>query len=313
MAADRPEKQVIRDFWAQQASSVWEKFANDPQVPLYVTLSGAEGKDIKRLADEGLLNLTEVGGIATADQNKIVAVEVNHTAEFELRRRFPGLRTYREGFQNLVSGTGITSFPDKDRKRICRARIINLDLTVPLHGDANEDGELQFPVLTWIKKLCQMHAEPPRLEWCLCLTLQGGITWAPEISNDIQAFLGENFHFEKSFGELSRSFLGDTLYNQILGQDPLDFRELTQDERQKVLMAFVPKKITQLVHAEGWRVYTRANIRYGGREDHAPMVSWIFEFRWDRRYSRTPRAVYSDSLADVLRSVKAIHPDGRID
>jgi hypothetical protein len=314
MHDDRPEKMTIRDLWVTQATDYLADHQGGAraQVPLYLTLSGAEGRDIQRFVDAGLIRRTEVGGIATEDQHLVVAVESSPGAELALRRKFPGLRTYGESFHSLIRGTGMMSFPEKKLRAMLRASIINLDLTTPLDADLSSDGRISFPVLTWIRKLCEIHSESPRLDWCLCLTLNGDLNWPPEVWKPMQEFLAENFNREPRFGLAAQQVLGGSLYAAILACGADDLSGLSADEKQKLLMVFVPKKITQLVHAEGWRLRTPYNLRYGGHSGFASMVTWVFGFTWDRRSNSSPFSVYRDSLNDALTAAGHVDARGRI-
>jgi hypothetical protein len=50
-----------------------------------------------------------------------------------------------------------------------------LDLNDSIKIDKPESG-LSIPVIEWIKKFCLLHKEE-KLDWTLCLTLQGEISW----------------------------------------------------------------------------------------------------------------------------------------
>lgn len=78
--------------------------------------------------------------------------------------------------------------------------------------------------------------------------------------------------------------------------------------QQKVLMAFVPKKIADLVRPQMWRLDTKVNLRYG-QLGHAPMVTWIINFNFDNRAAGRPDAVYLDSVNGILAT--AGHIDGQ--
>lgn len=314
MAADRPEKRTIRDLWADEAAEFRERFeATDraDAVPLFVTLSGAEGRDIERLIERGVLRLTASGAIAADDLSRVVAIESNPDAELAVRTRYPGLRTYQSTLQSLIRGDRLTTFPEAALRKVFRGRVINLDFAQPLRAEMTSDGDVAFPALAWVEKLAQMHADPPRTNWSLCLTLHGGITWPAAASEAVQQYLAENCREEPAFGDACCGLFGSALHEQLLSDDAMDCTALEVEAQQHVLMALVPKKINHLVHAQGWHVRTVRNLHYGG-DAHAPMVSWILRFEWDPRYARTPRAVYRDSLCAALSTAGKVMPDGRI-
>ena len=86
MNQERAEKLAIRALWLEEVKSIAEQYP-DSEVPWYLTLSGAEGRDIKLLIDEGLISLTEVGSIVEKDQHKVVAVENNNESVLQLQKK----------------------------------------------------------------------------------------------------------------------------------------------------------------------------------------------------------------------------------
>jgi len=128
----------------------------------------------------------------------------------------------------------------------------------------------------------------------------------------MQEFLAENFTQEPDFGRSARQVLGTEFYDALLGSQTVELARLSTDDQQRLLMVFVPKKITHLVHAEGWRLRTPHNLRYGGHSGQAPMVTWVFRFTWDRRYNTKPFSVYRDSLIDALTAAGEVDSEGRI-
>ena len=113
MEEQRPQKDVVRGLCVKQVREAAEGDPN-PTEPWYLTLAGAEGRDIQMLIDIDLIDLTEVGSIVDADQGKVVAVELNNEAILSLRRLFPGLKIREVPFQNLVKGVGQFSWPSGD-------------------------------------------------------------------------------------------------------------------------------------------------------------------------------------------------------
>ena len=310
MHAGRAQKNAMRELWADEVAAFEEAEGQTGETPLFLTLSGAEGRDIDVLVTRGIVRRTETGAIDPRDQTKVVAIESSPDAELALRQKFPGLRTYQQAFQDLIRGVGVTSFPERKVRTVCRARVINLDLTKPLYGEIGENGELGFPVLTWIKKLCQIHTDAPRLNWSLCLTLNGQVPWHPEVCAIVSSFLAENFESEPAFRERAVDAIGEDVVIAI-GQANPDFSTLAPDIQQKLLMLFVPKKIAQLVHGEGWLLKTQYNLAYG-TEGEAPMVTFVFRLVWDPRFETSPRAVYRDSLLGSLAAFGSIAEDGEI-
>lgn len=312
MAEERNEKTTMRNLWLDLAKEMDAEYPTD-DVPLYTTLCGAEARDIRLLAQHNLIEMTEVGGIASSSQSRVIAVERSEPAVLNLQRELPGLTILAQDFSSIIRGSSSVAWPDNAKeRRACRARIVNLDLQGLLNADIATDGHVTFPILAWVKKLCALHSLEPRKDWCLCLTLNGAIKWPIEASKATQEFLAENFDRVPDFGEACYGFLGDDLYKQMSTDTTVDYSTLPKELQQKVLMALVPKKIAHSVHEEGWHVQTRHNLYYGGTDNHAPMVSWILCFGWDAHVAHRPNYIYGKSLASVFSSAGFLGPDGQI-
>lgn len=307
MRDDRPAKQCVRKYWLHQTKHISQIYKDD-DAPLYLTLSGAKAKDIIQLINEGLIETTEVGSISESCQNKIAAVEKNSLAVSELQARFPGLKIFNQPLENILKGNKLTRYPEGEHERWCRARVINLDFDSPLEC-ANEHGETYFPALHWVKKLAQLHAAHPRINWCLYLTFNSSISWPLSTCNGVRDFLLENFEAIPQFSTRSREILGDDFYSQLISTE-MDFGSLAPERQQKLLMIFVPKKIAQLVRDQGWRISTYHNLRYGGVSGQAPMVTWVLCFEFDDTSGFTPDLVYRDSVKDSLSNAGLINEDG---
>jgi hypothetical protein len=305
MAADRPEKGRVRSLWIEKLVAYDEEFPNEP---LYLSLTGAEGRDIKLLIEQGVIETTEIGAIAAHHVDRIAAVEYNLQSVASLQRLFPGLQIFNQPFQSVIKGELLTRYPDGRHEKFCRARVINLDLNGIL-ATADEPGS--FPILAWIQKLGEMHARRPRVEWCLCLTLHGELNWDADTSGIVQQFLQENFKHSAEFAERSRAVLGDELYDSIVAANPCDFASLEREQQQRLLLVFVPKKIAQLLSGQAWRMVVPANLRYG-QPEHAPMVTWIMEFRHVPSAAGTPQANYLRNINGALAAAGSIDPAGEI-
>lgn|SRR6185312_5496008 len=309
MDEERPEKARVRTLWLEKLLAYKERYPDDA-VPLYLTLSGAYGQDIKLLIKHGLIRVTEVGAITAQDQGVAVAIESNANAVLELQRRIPGLKILQQPFESLIRSTRLTVFPQGDQIRLCQARVVNLDLNEAVKFE-DVDGELQFPPLQWIKKLCILHGEV-RLEWCLLLTLHGEALWESAETKAVAEFLNENFMLEPNFASASEKVLGNKLHSRIVDGTIPAAKRLDTAEQQKLLMLYVPKRIARIAHEYGWRTETVHNLRYGGASRRAPMVTWVIDFRWDARVSRQPDAIYRDSLKRILVGAGYIAEDGTL-
>jgi hypothetical protein len=309
MAAERPEKQTIRGLWVDVVADIKTRFPGSK--PLYLALSGAEGRDLELLAQRGVFARTETGAVAADDLQRLVAVESQQAAVIHLLNKFPGLTVRQQPVQDLVRNVSPTAWPEGEDIQICRARVINLDLNAPLAA-ANDAGQVVFPLLTCVSKFSQLHAITPPLDWVLFLTLHAELSWPREACQTVVEFLAENCAEEPEFAAGCRALLGEALYASTIGARTLRLDVLDREAQQKVLMAFVPKRISQAAIGQGWRVVTTRGLRYGGTEETAPMVAWVIEFRWDPRTSGTPRAVYRESLRSVFVGGGRISEDGTI-
>lgn len=308
MEEERPEKRAIRGLWLELLQQIDHPNLEVPP-PLYLTLSGALGMDIEFLAARGLVKKTETGAVHQDHYHKFIAVESSPTAVLALQRKFPGLKILEVSFINLVRSASPTAWPTGEHKDLCRARVINLDVNAGLVA-VEDQGQVVFPLLTVVRKLCQVHALPSQLDWHLLLTIDGRINWTESVGRAVQAFLAENFRREAEFARAARELLGQGLYEQVNANAVRDCGLLSAGEQQAILMLLVPKKIVQLVHDQGWRLVTLKNLRYGGTANRAAMVTWMLHFTWDPRATRTPDAVYRDSLKSVLSGAGNISEDG---
>jgi hypothetical protein len=309
MAEDRPEKLRIRTLWLEKLVAYRSSYPND-EVPLYLTLSGADGKDIEALVGAGIIRRTEVGAIVADDEGIAVAIESNSDAVWRLQRKFPGLKILGQQFDSLLRSSRLTAWPQGDDKKFCRARVVNLDLNLTVSFE-DVDGELLFAPLQWIRKLCILHAEQ-RLDWCLLLTLHGEAAWESSETHSIATFLSENFGREPEYARGAKALIGAKLFDQIDSETIPAAKRLDIADQQKLLMIYVPKKIAHIAQEHGWRTETGHNLRYGGSRQRAPMVTWIIDFRWDSRVSSQPEALYRESLRNVFSGVGEIAPDGTL-
>lgn len=305
MSEERPEKVKIRRIWADVVRNV-SVLEDADNIPLFLTLSGEEAKDIRYLIEEGIIEVNEVGGLTEKFLGKIIAVESSPQASLKLQRNFPGLKIIEQPFKNLVSGDSLTTYPEKRFKQLCRARVINLDLNNSL---IDKDGE--FGIFQWIVKLCNLHAEDPRINWSLCLTLQGEVRWSEMANIQVHQFLKENFERSEEFLTSSSELLGSNLIEQLTSNDRVDFSLCSRDEQQAILMLFVPKKIIHLVHATGWKVITEYNLKYGA-QGHAPMVTWVFNLEWDANTIARPNDNYLSCLHLICEKAGHIDAEGEL-
>jgi len=309
MASARPAKETIRRLWIDSFQKAMDDGAgNEP--PVYLTLPGAGGREIEMLVEAELIALTEVGAIAQEDVHKVVALESDNDAALELLQAYPGLNIEPKELDQFLGGQTYMNWPGRDRKRVCRAAVTNLDLNKALECSI-EGGQLSFPLVSLIEKLAYIHAQDTARNWRLCLTLNATVSWKDRAFGEVQRFLSENFAQDDEFRAASTSMLGEDLVGRIR-QTSVKCSELTKRQSQEILMVLVPKRIAHQVHGDGWKVSTVENLRYGGSGKRAPMVTWILDFLWDSRSSSSPAEVYKESLGEVLDHAGSIEDDGAV-
>jgi hypothetical protein len=309
MGDNRADKATVRDFWVDVVAAA---DADETGPPLYLTLPGAWGLDVERLVEAGIVRLAENGAILEEDAWKVVAVESNNDAFLTLKKRLPGLRVLNENIRGILASTGPLTWPRGEHLRWCRAHVVNLDLSSTLRCERDEQQGLIFPTVQLIWKIAHLHLRKPSLDWVLCLTVAAAIDWPKEDCELVQRFLRENFMREDKFANDSQAFLGTDLFDAIVADEALDMNALTREEQQSLLMVFVPKKIVADTYAQGWRITTTRNLRYGGLGGSQRMASWVIEFVREPRVTAEPHAVYSECLAEALVGVATIRPDGTL-
>lgn len=305
MAERRAPKEAVRTYWLEECHLLNGDYRDDSP-PLYLTLPGDEGIDVKMLISAGLLDATDLGGIALHHQRKVVAVESSPTAVLNLQDVLPGLKIFEMQVQALVRGPSPIRWPESpDEIRACRSLVANLDFTSSL-GRAT-DGPLAFPVMSIISKMAQLHALPPVVRrWTLLLTLNAEIAWSPEEWVPVLDFLRANLREVPDFRDASVGLLGDGLIGAIEAGQYSDVDLAHDDVSRSLLQSFVPKKIADIGRVHGWRTITRRNLSYDGAGRSAGMVSWVIRFEADPRSATDPQLVYRESVSTVLANVERL-------
>jgi hypothetical protein len=304
MHAERPAKAAIRALWVEV---VRRRKAELPQsVPFYLTLPGAAGLDLKLLIEEGLIESTESGAIAEADNMRVIAVEKDSMAVLELQLNFLGLKIIENDFYNGLHGFSQIAFPSGRDRATFTAGVINLDLNDPI---VYKNG--LFPVIEAVVKIASLQAAAtPRHDWTLLLTAQGEISWPQEVQEAAQRFLDEQCRLCPEFDTGCKRLFGDPLYGQVRNEEPFEMTSCQTVEQQMLLMAFIPAKLASRVYNTGWRVDTVRILHYGGELGAAPMVTWILDFCWDHRASSTPNEVLMAALRRALDGVGYVTAEG---
>ncbi len=313
MAEDRPEKLTIRDLWAD----VYERWRierpseGSRSHPRFLTMPGARAGDIRRLIDRGLVAVTENGAIAPEELESIAAVEVDLSAYAALSNQFPGMKIIRGSVDSALHSGSPTVWPPKKDQKLFRADIVNLDLNEPLVAGF-QSSQLVFPLLKLVGKIALLHTQPSHADWTLCLTLHGEVLWDAKARKAVCGFLAENCRRAPAFKGAMTMLLGSEMADAIVEKRADDLQLDDVVAQQTLLMVCVPKRILSDVHTQGWALSCRHNIRYGGVQQRAPMVSWIIDFTEDARGSSEPDELYRECLAAVLDNAGHIDADGAL-
>jgi hypothetical protein len=309
MADNRPEKQTMRQLWVERVAQAPPR---ERKEPLYLTLAGAEGRDVLALIDAGLIKVSEIGAILDEDADKIVAIEDDEEAFLQLKRTIEGLDARKDRIENLLRNDSPFNWPQGEEREIFRARVVNFDFDRALVVQVR-NGQLAFPQLSWVAKVAEIHGHAPPLDWCLMLTFQGQIQWPVEVEDAVKKLLADNFERTQEFSERVETLLGADAVSAISeASADLKFSNLDDQIQQCLLMTLVPKKIIEMTSGSGWCIKTQHNVRYGGKDARAPMVSFVFDFRWDKRGTTEPGVVYRECLLGAVAELTEIDLDGNI-
>lgn len=278
MKKERPEKDQLRTEWIKLVAEANEEQATNKRYPLYLTLSGAEGLDIKKLFGVGVLHRTENGGVDQDEFWKVVAIESNKEAHAKIQQVIPGLRVKNGDLNSLLNGDTPIRYPRGDIQDAFCAAVINIDLNSPLHL-ANQET---YTEVAWIKKIAILQGVGERKSWKLCLTLNAKLDQST--LKPLQAVLADNFRNCHVFAKRSCNYLGKSLFQKIFDNDPDLIRN--KDDLQAALLLGMPKLLAQTLMPLGWIPEMSLAGRYGDSSSgQALMVTWIFSFREIRSVS----------------------------
>lgn len=309
MAAERPEKTTVRQLWVDEIARV-DGTPDPGGVPLYLTTPGALGQDIALLVEHGILELEETEALKEPEKLRLVAIENSVMARIELRKHFPGIKVLETDLRSVLKAENMMNFPDKAQRPLFRARVVNLDLQERLEAEV-ADGQLRFPLLTLVHKIAVLHTEPA-VDWTLCLTMHGEASWPGNSAKRACEFLIANFERDPTFAAQAQSTLGQDIYDAICAGKNKPLKELNRDQQCLVLMVLVPKRIAFDAHRHGWSVDTVENLRYGGTDERAGMVTWIMRFEWDERGTTEADALYNEALSRILARCGSITSAGTL-
>jgi hypothetical protein len=308
MEADRPAKRVVRDLWVEAVRARKAQTPND--MPFYITLPGA-GADIQVLIDAGLIETTETGAIADSDNQRVIAVEQDSQHVLALKTRFRGLRVVNKKIEDLMQGTLPFSWPDMPVRKDFKATVVNLDFNQSLK---RTNGN--WPVLGLISKIAELHRVPDRIDWTLLLTLQGSVSLPLADQDVLAAFLGQLLTDFTGFADdCAATLLARALQDMLVHGKPSDpavvpLSGLDDGTQAQILMAGVPALIAHELQGEGWRADTIHNLRYGGADGAAMMVTFIISLTQPGYATNT--GLLKESLASIPARPLQVDPDGSL-
>lgn len=313
MDADRADKAKIRELWCAKVAAALVAARDDDAVPVYFTLPGRYARDLEALHAAGIIRRLPNGAIDQRDVWKVAAIESNSDAFMHLKDAWIGLDIKRADIKSVLASDAPLTWPSGRQRRSCRSRVINLDFNGACAG-REVGGAVEYPQIMIVQKLAQLHVSiAPPLDWTLCLTFAADLQWSDPVCESVKQFLRENCQGHSEFAEECRRVLGDGLFARVLDDDTASWMtSLPGLDRQRILMAFVPKRILQDTYLQRWAIDVVHNLRYGGREDSKAMVSFVLDFKQEPRVASTPRRVYDECLTELMRNAAEVAADGQV-
>jgi hypothetical protein len=317
MFQQRPAKQTVRKLWLEKILERRAQYNGD--VPVYLTLAGAEGYDIEMLIAADVLQVTDTGAIVDPEALLVVAVESNSDASSELQRKFSGLEVVQDRLENLFHGNSVIRFPNGRHLNFARSLVVNLDLDEPLHIVCEADV-FDVSVIGLLTKVAQVHLHQPSSGgWTLLLTLHGEIIVSEECLEAVGGFLADtleaNFSVSADFQVRFAEITGDrapgaAYFSSLCTRRGESSDPSTAEQRQRLLTVLVPKLVVDTVVGLGWSVELARSAIYGGTNE-APMIMWIFDFSPATGFATTVTRTIS-ALKTVGREAARIHEDGKL-
>lgn len=314
MAQLKPEKQSIREEWLKLVSGA-NADATGQSEPLYLTLAGAGGHDVKMLVDAGIVALEEnARTIAQKDQWKVAAVEYKGASFDSIEDEFPGLRVIN-GRVEEVFHAGVDPIDEMtkyDGVAPSRALVVNLDLNGSVEA-AMEGGVLSCPLVEVVDQLARTHAAETPVDWWLCLTFNATINWSEEVESHFKKLVvdaGEEFDDFKNGVE---KLLGEALMDEFRKVDEYTpLKDSGCDEMQRSVQVVVPTRVIDGCYANHWRITVQDSLRYVGAKG-APMATWIIRFERSLAVKDEEHDENREySLSTVASATGSIDTDGNI-
>ena len=313
MMQERPEKTTIRERWIEIIAEVEKQIRTDKKSPLYVTLAGAEGKDIECLINRGIIKKTETGAISTDDKWKVVAIEKNGPTATELRRKYPGLDVRDEDVLSLIRGNAETLFPNPNHKdyHLWKAPVINLDYNSMLKGEV-KNGKVVFEVTQTLKKISTIHHEAgSESQWYILLTLNANINLDNDCWREIKQTLKDNM---SSVVEFKKDLSSLIPLNESDDIDCDTIKKIKKESKlqQNLLLALIPKYFSQRIRDQRWEFKDVISFAYGNNTaGRARMASWIICIEKPQDL-KTDEQCYQENVGKILKDCSFIDDNGKM-
>lgn len=308
MDVDSPVKARVRALWLNKVRQRAGSF--DEVHPLYFSLTGAEGRDIRELVNDGLVRLNSVGGIAEQDLRKCVAIENSPPAVARLQERFPGLKIVEKDVRSLVHAETPLAWPQGDERLLCAALVVNLDLPGALLIHLDEHLVASFPQIGWVGKIGQIQRSLAAYDaWTLCLTLNATPAWSEGEQQNIGQLITSNIDDHPPYRARVETALRIEL-RAVLGAAAPFLAVLANDDAQRLLCMLVPKLLAEALTPNGWAMTVEWCLFYEGGNG-APMVTFIVDLsRATPGPSMTTRL--RAGMSDFTNGVSRIEENGNI-
>ncbi len=123
-------------------------------------------------------------------------------------------------------------------------------------------------------------------------------------------YLRDNMNSVQEFSDHAKAILGDDLHGRIQQGDAA-FVSQQAEFHQRLLLALVPKLVSDHVRQQNWHVETTWGYAYGTPgTSKAPMVSWAMRF--SQAQGKLPDELYRENVGRILAAAGELSSAGKI-
>lgn len=303
-----PEKKLLRNKWVDAVKEAEKYHSGNDKYPLYVTLSGPEGKDIELLIKNNIIKITENGAINSDDQWKVVAIEKNGPKATELRNKFPGLKVKDSSVFDLLNDN-CNANEKLNNSFLWGASVINLDYNSRLEGIIEND-RCSFDVIITLKKISEFQLSFESKYWCVLLTLNANLVLDDIFWNEIIKTLKNNRYFNSEFcNEVDKSEyfknIDDIYYSSVSKIKDCDKLQ------QKFVLNLVPNLFSQKIKEHCWEFSVIKAFSYGNNTSgRSRMASWILCLKQKSEDGLQKDLNFENQLSNIINYYQ-IDQDGK--